>query len=155
MASIRQEEEEPEVRRVITGLDTDGRSCVVDETALSIDAEASRAGVIFSVVAETDASPPRPRPPGRGMDLDVGVGPGLVRWVVLTFEPNLFYPMHHTDTIDFDEVVDGSVVLGLDDGDHPLAAGDLVVVNGVDHTWKAGPEGCQLNVLQLGSTPFA
>jgi quercetin dioxygenase-like cupin family protein len=59
--------------------------------------------------------------------------------------------MHHTDTIDFDTVVEGSAVLILDDGRHVLEAGDVAVVTGVDHGWEAGPEGTVFAFVFLGT----
>jgi hypothetical protein len=41
----------------------------------------------------------------------------------------------------------------LDDGGHPLVAGDSAVVTGVDHGWRAGPEGCRLTVMTFGVSP--
>jgi hypothetical protein len=50
-------------------------------------------------------------------------------------------------------LVDGAVDLIRDDGEHPLAAGDTVVVTGVDHAWRAGPDGRWLSVLTIGASP--
>jgi quercetin dioxygenase-like cupin family protein len=61
--------------------------------------------------------------------------------------------MHHTDTIDYDIVLAGSVELTLGDGVHPLEAGDCVVIAGIDHAWRAGPQGASMSVTLLGSTP--
>jgi len=45
--------------------------------------------------------------------------------------------MHATDTIDFEVVLEGTVVLELDDGsERTLHAGDTVVQNGTRHRWK-------------------
>ena len=45
--------------------------------------------------------------------------------------------MHATDTIDFEVVLEGTVVLELDDGaEITLHAGDTVVQNGTRHRWK-------------------
>jgi hypothetical protein len=62
---------------------------------------------------------------------------------------------HQTDSIDFDLVVEGSIELRLDDGDHSLVAGDCVVVTGVGHAWRAGPEGCVMSVVVIGTPPPA
>jgi hypothetical protein len=61
--------------------------------------------------------------------------------------------MHQTDTLDFDLVVAGSMDLVLDDGPHHLGVNDCVVVTGVDHAWRAGPDGCTLSVFLLGTPP--
>ncbi|VEG38193.1 cupin [Mycolicibacterium flavescens] len=45
--------------------------------------------------------------------------------------------MHTTDTVDFEVVLEGTVVLELDDGaEVTLQAGDTVVQNGTRHRWK-------------------
>jgi hypothetical protein len=35
---------------------------------------------------------------------------------------------------------------------HPLAAGDSVVVTGVDHAWRAGPDGWRLSITTIGAS---
>jgi hypothetical protein len=40
--------------------------------------------------------------------------------------------------------------LGLEDGSVHLAAGDAVVVNGVEHSWLAGPDGCLIATVMVG-----
>jgi mannose-6-phosphate isomerase-like protein (cupin superfamily) len=58
--------------------------------------------------------------------------PGLMSYVDPS-EPG----MHTTDTIDFEVVLEGSVVLELDDGaEVTLQPGDTVVQNGTRHRWK-------------------
>jgi mannose-6-phosphate isomerase-like protein (cupin superfamily) len=58
--------------------------------------------------------------------------PGLVAYMDPT-DPG----MHATDTIDFEVVLEGTVVLELDDGaEMTLHAGDTVVQNGTRHRWK-------------------
>jgi hypothetical protein len=69
---------------------------------------------------------------------------------MLWLEPNGEAPMHHTDTIDLDTVVSGSIELVLDDGAHAMGVGDCAVVTGVDHAWRAGPEGCVFAAAMIG-----
>lgn len=71
--------------------------------------------------------------------------------MIIEYGPGVTFPMHHTDTVDFDIVLSGSVELILDDGVHRLASGDSVVVTGVDHGWRAGPDGCRLSVVAIGA----
>jgi quercetin dioxygenase-like cupin family protein len=137
------------VRRLVTGVDAHGRSCVVEEVEFEPPAEAPAMRTIF----ETSASPPPARPPGHGEDLDLEVAPGTVRWIHVEFQPGTEAPMHHTDTVDFDTIITGQVDLILDDGPHRLGPGDCVVVTGVDHGWKAGPEGCTSSVVLVGTPP--
>jgi mannose-6-phosphate isomerase-like protein (cupin superfamily) len=58
--------------------------------------------------------------------------PGMMRYMDPT-DPG----MHTTDTIDFEVVLEGTVVLELDDGaEVTLTAGDTVVQNGTRHRWR-------------------
>jgi mannose-6-phosphate isomerase-like protein (cupin superfamily) len=61
--------------------------------------------------------------------------------------------MHTTDTIDFEVVLSGSVVLELDDGASTvLRPGDTVVQNGTRHRWRnEGSEPAVLAVFIAGA----
>ena len=135
----------------MTGVDTSGRSCVVEEREVAFGGVVPGVGV--DTMFDTHESPPSPRPAGHSDMLDLGVAPGLAHWIVVEYEPGAVFPMHHTDTIDFDIVLAGTMELTLDDGVHPLAPGDCVVMTGVDHAWAAGPDGCTLSVIALGTPP--
>ena len=45
-------------------------------------------------------------------------------------------PMHRTQTVDYGIVLDGEVVLVLDDSETVLRAGDVVVQRGTSHRWE-------------------
>jgi mannose-6-phosphate isomerase-like protein (cupin superfamily) len=61
--------------------------------------------------------------------------------------------MHTTDTVDFDVVVSGEVILELDDGAEVLLkAGDCVIQNGTRHAWHNRSSGtCLIAVTLLGA----
>jgi len=61
--------------------------------------------------------------------------------------------MHTTDTIDFEYVVSGRVVLELDDGATvELGPGDTVVQNGTRHAWRNPfDEPCRMVVCLIGA----
>src|SRR5271170_7169553 len=93
-------------------------------------------------------------PPGTasapaGLDLQAGLAeieeklPGLLTYL----EPD--NPgMHTTDTIDFEVVLSGEVILELDDGaEKVLRAGDTVVQNGTRHRW--GNRGTEPDVVAV------
>src|SRR5207237_643590 len=109
-------------------VDSKGRSCVVEEADLG---PSDVTDMDQHIVFRSSESPPPPRPAGHGNDLDLGVSPGLVRWTVVQWPADRDAPMHHTDTVDFDIVLAGSIDLVLDDGTHHLEPGDCVLVNGV------------------------
>lgn len=61
--------------------------------------------------------------------------------------------MHTTDTIDFEVVLSGEVVLELDDGaERAVRTGETVVQNGTRHRWhNRGPEPAVLAVFMVGA----
>ena len=74
--------------------------------------------------------------------------PGLLSYMELS-DPG----MHTTDTIDFEIVLDGTVVLELDDGaEVTLHPGDTVVQNGTRHRWRnPGDTVARLAVFMCGA----
>lgn len=139
------------MRKLILGVREDGSTRVAEETAISFNEVLL--GIGWDTVFETHESPLPPRPEGQGDLLPMGVDPGLMRWNVMEWGPGTEVPKHHTDTLDFDTVLTGSVELILDDGVHSLVPGDCVVVAGIDHAWRAGPEGCRVSCIFIGTPP--
>jgi quercetin dioxygenase-like cupin family protein len=136
------------MRQLITGIDADGRSCVVVEHEVRPRTDDQTHRMInFS----TTTNPAPARPPGHGELRDLEVPVGTTRLMLLQWPPGIAFGMHHTDTIDIDTVLEGSVTFTLDDGPHLLEAGDVVVVTGVDHAWEAGPEGATISFVFLGT----
>ncbi|MCV7092156.1 cupin domain-containing protein [Mycobacterium interjectum] len=142
------------MRLLVTGVDESGRSCAAQDGPVEMHGDAGLGGVLFSVLYAAPALPSISTGGGRVSDLlDLVVAPGALRWTAIEYAPGAEVSMHHTDTVDFDVVLSGAVDLILDDGAHPLAVGDSVVVTGVDHAWLAGPQGCRLSVLTIGASP--
>jgi quercetin dioxygenase-like cupin family protein len=133
------------MRVLTTGADEAGRSHVLEEQMFEGTGPELGAHRIYASRRE---QPLGPRPEGEMKDL--GVADGETAWSAVSWPPNAESSFHHTDTIDLDTVLVGSITMGLDDGEHLLGAGDVVVMNGVRHWWRAGPEGCILSVVALG-----
>jgi hypothetical protein len=125
----------------------DGRSCIVEDT----DCSPSREGMSTQSVAELDLRNLPPRPPGKGEFVDIPAPDGTMRWYRTRFIPNETRRVHHTDTIDCHTVVAGRIELLLDDGAHLLEPGDSLMLMGVDHGWRTGPEGCVVSMIILGT----
>jgi quercetin dioxygenase-like cupin family protein len=139
------------MRLFITGVDDDGKSCVVSNDKVEINSVAP--GFAIALPYATTQSPPPARPQGNAELIDQFLEPGHARWMVIDLGSNSETPVHHTDTLDLETVLSGSVDLILDDGTHRLEAGDMVVMTGVDHGWKAGPEGCRMTAILIGTPP--
>src|SRR5262249_33726158 len=134
------------------GVDAAGRSCLVEEAPLTL--KPSPAGTHrIKRVYETGSAPPPAPPRGRANYSDVRIGSGILRWLIIEFEPAAEFANHHTDTIDCIFVLNGTVGLCLDDGVHELQPDDCVVIPALDHGWKAGPAGCRLSVAAIGTPP--
>jgi hypothetical protein len=135
------------VRCLVTGVDAAGRSAIVD----TLEPSSPEGPVDVWSLFKTQG-PPSSRPPGNGETQDFGVRPGELYWMISRWAPHSEGAgIHHTDTLDLDVVLSGSIDVVLDDGPHRLETGDSVVITGVDHGWKAGPEGCTLSVVLLGT----
>jgi mannose-6-phosphate isomerase-like protein (cupin superfamily) len=121
-------------RRVVTGLNAEGRSCVV------IDGPVPRHGPVANLIWRTTAVPAdnsgsadAAAPYEMGFLHDGGTN------FILTELPagiggEAF--MHVTDTIDYLVVIGGEVVMVLETGEVTLRPGDFIVDRGVNHGWR-------------------
>jgi len=148
------------VRKLITGVDTEGRSCLVDVIDIEATPVGGAHGVNVARVHATTQSPPPPPSPALGQLVDTQLEPGLVRWLVVEHPPHdeldgstTSTTMHHSYVLDLVFVHEGSGELLLQDGPHAVSAGDCIVMHGVDHAMRAGPGGCRLVVVGIGTPP--
>jgi mannose-6-phosphate isomerase-like protein (cupin superfamily) len=166
------------VRRVVTGHNASGKSVFVSDEAV-----AAQAMTGFHRLWGGDKTPQFPDdgsmpehhmyfppiggfrfgmfsiPPGSaaGSDMDAAAdltdieaeAPGLLRYMDLS-DPG----MHTTDTVDFEVVLEGTVLLELDDGETvTLSPGDTVVQNGTRHRWSnPGDTTARLAVFMCGAS---
>lgn len=138
------------MRRLVTGIDAQGRSCVVSDVEVEFAMTEDRGIVGVEQLYVTDDLPPALQFAAKSDFLDMGFGQGLA-WMVIRWKPDSEWPPHFTDTIDLDIVLEGSIELVLDDGAHRLEPGDSVVVHGVDHAWRVGKEGCTTCVVAIAA----
>jgi len=171
------------VRRVVTGHDRDGKAVFASDEAVDPLTVALIPGAEFHRLWGADQAPTFPDdgsptaqpayfPPVGGyrfglftvspatepafaeLDLQAAVAeteeklPGLLSYL----EPDNL-GMHTTDTIDFEVVLSGEVILELDDGaERVLRPGDTVVQNGTRHRWRnRGTEPALLAVFITGA----
>jgi mannose-6-phosphate isomerase-like protein (cupin superfamily) len=102
---------------------------------------------MFTVPPSDTALPPGSGPEQVAAELEAKL-PGLGEHM----EPDS-PGMHTTDTIDFEYVISGRVVLELDDGaTMELGPGDTVVQNGTRHAWRNPfSEPCRMVVFLVGA----
>ncbi len=146
------------LRRVVTGFDPAGRAVFThDGTAPnSIESDAVGVSEIFWAdqwPLELDHDPDRTskgfplEPPPGGLSARIirmpGVAPGThpdETWLRVDGDDPDMPGMHATDTLDLMIVLEGSVILGLDDGQRTINAGECVIQRGTAHRWRAADE---------------
>lgn len=140
-----------EFRRVVTGLDAEGRSCV------AIDGPVPRLNAMSAAIAWRTESHPADN--SGNADAAVPYTIDLLHgsasnFAVCEFPPHCDALMHATDTIDYLVVVSGRVTLVLEAGEVEVGPGDLVVDRGVIHGWRNDhDEPCACAVVNLPALP--
>ena len=144
-------ESRPASRRVVTGLDADGRSTVVIDGEVPHFAERGVALVwrTEGPVADNSGS----ADPVVPYELSL-LHAGGSNFTLCAFTPGAPAFMHATDTIDYLVIIAGRVTLVLETGEVALGPGDLVVDRGVMHAWRNDhDEPCVAAVVNLPSHP--
>jgi quercetin dioxygenase-like cupin family protein len=139
------------MRGLVTGVNDKGESCVLQDEEVTFAEMVPGAG--SSTIFETSEVHAPTGRPGPGPFYPLGLNPGQARWMISDFAPGAGIPIHHTDTVGFHIVLSGSADLVLDTAVHALAPGDCVVLTGVDHGWRIGPDGCRFSVVVVGVQP--
>jgi quercetin dioxygenase-like cupin family protein len=124
------------VRRVVTGLDREGRSCVLFDGTIGPVVQPQVGSVVN--IWRSDALPAH----NTGSDdqriefeFEQLRAPGC-SFLLVHYPPGINVEMHATDTLDYMVVMLGEVTLVLDAGDVVLRAGDVLVDRGIVHGWR-------------------
>jgi quercetin dioxygenase-like cupin family protein len=140
-------------RRVVTGHDQRGVSVFADDGPVPVVRTAPD-GALFYEVWGTGAMPapvsaiePDPTVPSNtvpsntvlsntGSAVTVPPAPNGTKIRINEFPPGVVSPMHRTQSVDYGIVLEGEVVLVLDDSETTLRPGDVVVQRGTAHRWE-------------------
>jgi len=151
------------VRRVVTGHDGAGRAVFESDGAPPKTVE------MVSEVFSLDG-PPREatdggdgggpgyalEPPPGGATVRIIRLPSTGDWLPVPGAPDDRPGWHTTDTLDVEVILEGEIVLDLDDGEHRLGVGDVVVQRGTAHRWKVVGDGpCAYLAVMLRPEPGA
>jgi mannose-6-phosphate isomerase-like protein (cupin superfamily) len=149
----------PAGRLLVFGVDADGGSCLVEERAIVAHDVAAAPGTAMAQLFSIDQSPPPPCPPSAGT-LVPGRPPGHVDWHLVELAPldaaSASGPgteLHRRSAFDLVVVLDGAGDYLLADGEHPVRAGDCIVMPGTDHGFRQGPDGCRMVSFEIGASP--
>lgn len=138
-------------RRVVTGLDDQGQSCVIIDGPVP-QFNSMSAALVWCTEGQ---------PADNSGNADP-VGPYTIEtlhttgsnFTICQFPPNSPEVMHATDTIDYLIILRGKVTLVLEEGEADLGPGDLIVDRGVLHGWR-NPHGepCVAVAVNLPAHP--
>jgi quercetin dioxygenase-like cupin family protein len=125
-------------RRVVTGHDERGVSVFQQDGPPPVVRTAPD-GALFYEIWGTEATPvpigaTEPDPAERS--LTVPPAPGGTKIRVNEFPPGVVSPTHRTQSVDYGIVLEGQVVLVLDNSEAILGPGDVVVQRGTVHRWE-------------------
>lgn len=136
-------------RRVVTGVNDEGRSCVI----IDGPAKGTSPGIVWrsdSVPADNSGTE----------DVDVPVfgfdqmNDGSSNCLITEYPPGTDIDLHATNTLDYVIVLKGEVVLTLEEGQATLRAGDLLVDRGVVHGWRNdGDDSAVIMVVTIPAIP--
>jgi len=125
-------------RRVVTGHDERGVSVFAADGPVPVVRTAPD-GALFCEVWATSAMPApvaAAEPDPTRSALSVPPAPNGTKIRVNVFPPGAVSPMHRTQSVDYGIVLDGEVVLVLDESETTLHPGDVVVQRGTNHRWE-------------------
>jgi mannose-6-phosphate isomerase-like protein (cupin superfamily) len=153
------------LRRVVTGLSDEGKSCVILDGVPPSPLSVSQAGTSSFALWQTYG----PRASNQGNadtaaePFDISMGMGASKFIAVCFPPvadaaNLSYAerkqrsraavapvrrtqhdhpgMHATNTVDYVVILSGELTLVLEEGETVLRAGDVLIDRGVAHAWQ-------------------
>ncbi len=171
------------VRRVVTGHSPEGKAIFASDEAIEPAVLEKSLGIGFYTLWGSDAVPAFPDDGSLPETVGYFPRVGGFRSAIITLPPDSAVPpegvtqeeiqsemqeklpgaidymepdapgMHTTDTIDFEYVISGRVVLELDDGEkRELGPGDTVVQNGTRHAWRNPfEEPCRRVIFMVGA----
>jgi quercetin dioxygenase-like cupin family protein len=123
-----------EARRVITGLDAEGKSCIQFDGPLVTLGGGGGLMAWRTEALPADNSATTDCPGGTfGFDM---MHAGGAMFMVMDFGPGSPAFWHATDTLEFVAMLAGEVVFETETGEVTLKAGDVLVDRGIVHSWR-------------------
>ncbi|MEI7670707.1 MAG: cupin domain-containing protein [Deltaproteobacteria bacterium] len=137
-------------RRVVTGLNKDGRSMVKWDT----EQESTPGREHFEKVElwATDSLPAHLTDDDPTQwNLGTSLANGSV-FRLCVFSPGVAERWHRTDSLDYGIVLSGELLMQLDEGEVHLKAGDIVIQRGTIHNWvNRGTEPCVVAFILIAT----
>jgi mannose-6-phosphate isomerase-like protein (cupin superfamily) len=121
-------------RRVVTGLNAEGKSCVILDGPVPQFPGSMGAALVWQAKtnpADNSGNADTAEP----YQVEFLHTPGST-FAICQFSPHSPALMHATDTIDYLVILSGKVTLVTENGEADLGPGDLIVDRGVVHGWR-------------------
>ena len=146
------------VRRVVTGIDDTGRHVITSDGAApnTIETDTVAVSEVLWIDGPLLSTADSPDKPNSGFALEPQPGGASARIIRMPGIPDGADPdttwlrvagddadtpgMHATDTLDLMVVLEGSVVMGLEDGERTIGPGEFVIQRGTLHRWRPADE---------------
>ncbi|KAI0158542.1 hypothetical protein BJ166DRAFT_306650 [Pestalotiopsis sp. NC0098] len=149
----------PNLRVVTTGHTTSGSSIITSDTTVQPTQHFGPSGPSFAVLDAQSSVPASNHPPSPSHLKDLNASlprcpPAGVLFSVATYPPGFSAPAaHRTPSRDYGVVVDGEIVLTLDEGQETtLRRGDFLVQGGTNHRWSnRGEADCRVAFVMVGA----
>ena len=138
-------------RRIITGLDAQGRSTVI------LDGPVSMTSPVGGMVWRAPALPAdNTGTADTAIPFDFAtIHDGSANCMLVRIPPDAEPYMHATDTLDFCVVLSGELILVLETGDVRAHAGDIIVDRGIRHAMRNDrPETALMAVITVPAHPL-
>jgi quercetin dioxygenase-like cupin family protein len=136
-------------RRIVSGLDTQGRSAIVIDEELHFDGWGALGWMTASAPADNTAMPP----PDVAIDFNL-MHSAASTFVLVRMSPGGQSEMHATDTIDYITMISGRITFGVETGEITLSPGDVLVDRGIIHSWRNdGTEEAVWSVVTMPASP--
>ena len=145
-----------QIRRVVTGHDTDGRAVVkIDDICGNV--KSTRKGQQSCVIWTTDTSPAVNTGDDDASRRETGTTlPGGTVFRIVRYEPGVAPRNHRTDSIDYAVVLSGAIDMDLDGAVVKLKAGDVLVQRGTIHNWvNRGTAPCTIAFTLIDAKPVS
>ena len=118
-------------RRVVTGLDAQGKSCIIIDKVMSRHGGLSDAVWRSAIPADNSGNADTAEAHTAEMLHDGGSN-----FILIEFPPHMDAFWHATDTIDYIVVLTGAITMVLEAEETVMHPGDLIVDRGVNHAWR-------------------
>ena len=139
-----------QARRVVTGHDAQGKSVKLSDGVPPQDhpMQGSTVGADFIEIWNSPEAVPaltsEPNGEPTARPFEIMPASGHIMRIIEIYPPHMGGKrtvMHRTRTLDYAIVIEGEVVLVLDDGETVLGPGSVVVQRGTDHAWENRSDG--------------